>query len=36
MPIKAITIEGIPNQSFVEKPESAEAVKLDAEEDFPF
>lgn len=36
MPIKAITIEGIPNQSFVEKPEAAEAVKLDAEEDFPF
>jgi len=35
-PVKAITVEGTSVQSFVEKPEPVQAVKLDAEEDFPF
>lgn len=35
-PVKAITVEGTSVQSFVEKPEPVQTVKLDAEEDFPF
>ncbi len=36
VPVKAITVKGTLTQKFVEKPEPEKAVKLDAEEDFPF
>lgn len=35
-PVKAIRIDGVPEQRFVEKPLATQSAVLDSEEDFPF